>query len=461
VAHGYAYEMREVNAMRGHYIQVLGYALLCVILWASIPIRPLELQPVFRVPQDYPTIQAAVNAVPEGATILIAPGTYEESITITKGLTMEGSGIGKTILQPPALSSISGQLPRENPVLTVQAPERAITLHVRKLTVRSNPRNIQQGITSDIGLKAQPDTSLVFEDSAWVSLLGVVQATSLQRLEIYNSLFQNNFLIFGRTNQSPEPVVISKITIIKDNYFDKNLGGILLQGKQFIAYNNAILCNLQQGSGISLTLTVEDGRSEVIGNLVSLCSGGIALFQTVKQASVVVKNNWLLANRHNLELSTFTASRAQLHISIEKNLIIGGNVGVMIEIGPIKGGVIQLLQNHIAWQGKRYLENTLPSSSTFWGNGIILGTSLRQEELKEPLKIEISENRIEGNESWGLALNLLPGWGDQPDQCNVRAPGEEQVFTDPEITGSGNEFRNNLKGDLCPPDYPWPPGFRK
>jgi len=81
--------------------------------------------------------------------------------------------------------------------------------------------------------------------------------------------------------------------------------------------------------------------------------------------------------------------------------------------------------------------------------------------LKEPLKLEISENRIKNNEAWGLALNLLPGWDGRPDECNVYAPGEEQVFTDPEITGSGNEFRNNNKGDLCPADYPWPPGFRK
>ncbi|MCI2429356.1 right-handed parallel beta-helix repeat-containing protein [Candidatus Acetothermia bacterium] len=29
------------------------------------------------------------------------------------------------------------------------------------------------------------------------------------------------------------------------------------------------------------------------------------------------------------------------------------------------------------------------------------------------------------------------------------------------VMGAGNEFQSNVKGDLCPPDYPWPPGFRK
>jgi hypothetical protein len=441
------------------------FLLLGLLLVAQDPTGSPSAQVILRVPQDYPTIQAAVDAAPEGATILIAPGIYVESITITKDLTLEGSGMEKTILQPPMPPSIPGQLLPENPMITVQTRGRAITLYVRKLTVRSNPGSLQQSITSDIGLKVQAGTSLVFEDSAWVGLLGVVQGTSLQRLEIYDSLFQNNFLIFGSTNQSP--TAISQIAIIKDSRFDNNLGAIFLQGKQLIAYHNVILCDpaspQQQGGGISFTLAVEDGRSEVIGNLVSLCNRGIALFQTVKKARVVVKNNRLLANRDNsIEFSTFTASRAQLSILIEKNSVIGGNVGVMIEIGPsIEGGMVQLLQNHIAWQRKGYLGDTPAGGVLGWGSGVLLDTSLRQEVLKEPLQIEISENRIEGNEAWGLALNLLPGEDDRPDQCNLKAPGEEQVFVDPEISGSGNVFRDNGKGDLCPPDYPWPPGFRK
>jgi serine protease len=34
------------------------------------------------VPGDYPTIQAAVDAAPAGATIHVAPGTYPEQVVI-------------------------------------------------------------------------------------------------------------------------------------------------------------------------------------------------------------------------------------------------------------------------------------------------------------------------------------------------------------------------------------------
>jgi parallel beta-helix repeat protein len=45
---------------------------------------------VIRVPDDYSTIQAAINAASPGDTIVIAPGVYNESIIINKRLTIIG-----------------------------------------------------------------------------------------------------------------------------------------------------------------------------------------------------------------------------------------------------------------------------------------------------------------------------------------------------------------------------------
>ena len=36
-----------------------------------------------RVPQDYPTIQAAVNAAKPGSLVLVSPGVYKEAVTVT------------------------------------------------------------------------------------------------------------------------------------------------------------------------------------------------------------------------------------------------------------------------------------------------------------------------------------------------------------------------------------------
>jgi pectin methylesterase-like acyl-CoA thioesterase len=45
---------------------------------------------VVRVPEDFPTIQTAIDAVAEGGTVLIGPGTYQENLKITKSLRLVG-----------------------------------------------------------------------------------------------------------------------------------------------------------------------------------------------------------------------------------------------------------------------------------------------------------------------------------------------------------------------------------
>jgi len=50
---------------------------------------------VIRVPEDYPTIQEAIDVADLGATIIVAPGVYHESMVINKSLSIigeEGSG---------------------------------------------------------------------------------------------------------------------------------------------------------------------------------------------------------------------------------------------------------------------------------------------------------------------------------------------------------------------------------
>jgi hypothetical protein len=58
------------------------------------------------VPGDYPTIQAAIDAVPNGTTIDVQPGIYSEHLVInatSTSLTIRGvAGAGATFIQPPA-----------------------------------------------------------------------------------------------------------------------------------------------------------------------------------------------------------------------------------------------------------------------------------------------------------------------------------------------------------------------
>ncbi len=430
--------------------------LLAGFSWTS---QPTEMQVITVCPQGPPAcqfskIQAALDAVAEGGTVLIGPGTYVENITVTKSLTLEGSGIDNTILLAPLP-------PPENPVLTVHAPERTVTLRVRRLTV-TRP-NITAWTKASIGIMVLTKASLVLEQTAWVELVAVISAGPLERLEARDSLFKENFRFVSKEDE-----LAIQEAILERNRFPKG-ANIALYGQRLAAYDNTVICVPELPSlyptGISFYLA-EGGQAQITRNVVALCQDGIVVTQGVTEASVVIQDNRLLANNRNIYLIGIgrlfpEEVPTRLDWLIEGNIIVSGGIGIEMKIGlAVEGGQVRLVRNQIARQRKQ--EVIAPSGiELLFGNGILLGTSLRRKELKEPLKIEISENRIEHNEAWGLALNLFPGWDGRPDECNVYAPGEEQVFTDPEITGNGNIFRNNGKGDLCPADYPWPPGFRK
>jgi pectin methylesterase-like acyl-CoA thioesterase len=65
------------------------------------------------VPQDYKTIQAAVDAAVSGDMVLVAPGTYRERIRLTAGVTLKSAGNdapGKLGLQRAETTIIEGNV---------------------------------------------------------------------------------------------------------------------------------------------------------------------------------------------------------------------------------------------------------------------------------------------------------------------------------------------------------------
>jgi hypothetical protein len=58
------------------------------------------------VPDDYPTIQEGIDWAESGDTVLVAPGTYNETINLKEGIILHGSGIDNSIIQGSGYNTI-------------------------------------------------------------------------------------------------------------------------------------------------------------------------------------------------------------------------------------------------------------------------------------------------------------------------------------------------------------------
>ena len=104
----------------GSYVQSSPAVADCMVFVGSYDCVVYAFGNITRVPEDYKTIQEAINASAPGSTIIIAPGVYHESIVINKTLTIiglpgsapvfsgGGSGIAVTLLSGASGSTIAG-----------------------------------------------------------------------------------------------------------------------------------------------------------------------------------------------------------------------------------------------------------------------------------------------------------------------------------------------------------------
>ena len=82
------------NVMRGNFMDLCGY----VPAFLREPLAPQTASATVRVPEDYATVQEALDAVPPGGTVLLGEGRFEGAITVGKPVTLVGAGREATVL---------------------------------------------------------------------------------------------------------------------------------------------------------------------------------------------------------------------------------------------------------------------------------------------------------------------------------------------------------------------------
>lgn len=83
-----------------------GLELVVTVCIAMIWISSANAGQVLRVPSVYPTVQAAIDAAGQGDIVLVAPGTYKQSVTMKAGVDLIGNGPADTILTAQQTSAV-------------------------------------------------------------------------------------------------------------------------------------------------------------------------------------------------------------------------------------------------------------------------------------------------------------------------------------------------------------------
>jgi parallel beta-helix repeat protein len=84
-----------------------GLAISIAVFASLVAVTSAEAK-VLVVPQDYPSIQGAVNAAAPGDTVDVRGGTYTEQVVVGKDLNLKGGGVGATVITSPATLSAFG-----------------------------------------------------------------------------------------------------------------------------------------------------------------------------------------------------------------------------------------------------------------------------------------------------------------------------------------------------------------
>ena len=308
-----------------------------------------------RVPQDFPTIQAAVDAVAEGGTVLIGPGTYQENIRINKSIRLVGSYQGSVRIQPKE-DTTSLQLPPEIRAIDIQGRQ----VYLENFTVEHSLPNVATGI--------------------------------------YLAAYQ---------------AIVHQVTI----------SGFVSRGL-FIAGGDTLLARITiRNSGIG----VEDWAF----------GGTLSIFESV-------------FHDNGDAIKSIGSERLRVQQSM---FIRNSSAAVVIaQLPPTGGKQIELLANAIT------------------GNSVGLYIASLQSRGKEPNEpepvpylINMRDNEIISNTEYGIALGGSGCLDDLEESLMLYPFSLADNIQKPQIVfwEENNKIHNNLKADLCPADYPWPPGFRK
>lgn len=306
-----------------------------LITWGA-GISP-KAQVVLRVPQDYPTIQAAVDAAPPQATIEVAPGIYSENLLLYKRVWLKGAGAEQTmitaareglptILIVPPGASISD--------FTITGAQRAYGVQIYGEAVASIFKSVITG-NSRGGIRALGHGSTTIRDSIIHDndLYGIVlEHVGVREMTGFSTSWIERNQISGHKEFGVFIMDAYDISITGNILSDNERGGIWLTN----AYRIWILRNDVNGSSRGAAISgdgvsfVSPGHEVIIaGNSLRSNQAGALMLNI---AVVKLHGNRIVENQQEGISVLGFAIEAHMEVELEENTVLdNGTYGVLVQ----------------------------------------------------------------------------------------------------------------------------------
>lgn len=295
------------------------------------PVGPHTISGItIRVPQDQPTIQAAINAANDGDTVLVSDGTYRENISFN------GKAITLTSVNGPATTIIDGGA--TNTVVTFNSSEGTSSV-LSGFTIRNgysnfNVPNFGDGGGIFISGGSPTITNNVITNNQACEGVGIwvhfgsplIQGNTISN----NSQFGCSGGIGGGIAIGGEPNTTQVIgNLIKNNSMPQSTGGggigLNSVGSGPLIQNNIISGNnggINWGGGIVM---INDESPEIVQNLIidntAGEGGGILWIIPVSTPGILLLNN-TIAHNDSTSGSAIYDGGFDTNMAIQNNLII-------------------------------------------------------------------------------------------------------------------------------------------
>ena len=269
-----------------------------------------------KVPQQYPTIQQAVNAATNGDTVRVAAGVYAERVFIVgKAVSLVGAGAGQSIIDAGGSAGGNGR------PITVSATG-PLKVTIAGFTLRNGYTTWDDlsfiGAGQGGGLYAE-NANIVIRDDVLTGNLGCL-GTALATLEATVSLVHNRIENNPGTHDCGQQAIMLRANLGGESFVtgnvirDHNVTGLQLQGLGTTTVNNNVFSNnrasvefgLEYGGLISLYTPVTLTNNLFTGNS-GIASGG-ALIGLSGEGVAHISGNSFVGNFGTLTSSSLNLS---------------------------------------------------------------------------------------------------------------------------------------------------------